>query len=127
MTHENTSTTSGSHEGSGAGHVTSRLGPLLCWAVVFADIGTSVYYTPGILYRQVGAAAGLLVTLTMIVFLLLAVKYAEVSARFPEGGGVVTVASRGINPCSTCRRSAMSWAGEYGDCHRGSTRLSGGS
>jgi amino acid transporter len=84
--------------------VGSRLGPLLCWAVVFADIGTSVYYTPGILYRQVGAAAGLFVTLTMIVFLLLALKYAEVSARFPEGGGVVTVASRGIN----------AWAGAVG-------------
>jgi amino acid transporter len=72
--------------------------------VVFADIGTSVYYTPGILYRQVGAAAGLFVTLTMIVFLLLTLKYAEVSVRFPEGGGVVTVASRGINP----------WAGAVG-------------
>jgi amino acid transporter len=104
VTHENSSTTSGSHEGSGAGHVASRLGPLLCWAVVFADIGTSVYYVPGILYRQVGAAAGLFVTLTMIVFLLLALKYAEVSTRFPEGGGVVTVASRGINP----------WAGAVG-------------
>jgi amino acid transporter len=72
--------------------------------VVFADIGTSVYYTPGILYRQVGAAAGLFVTLTLLVFLLLTLKYAEVSTRFPEGGGVVTVASRGISP----------WAGAVG-------------
>ena len=32
-----------------------KLGPFLCWAVVFADIGTSVYYTPGILYGQVGS------------------------------------------------------------------------
>jgi hypothetical protein len=24
-----------------------QLGPILCWAVVFADIGTSVYYIPG--------------------------------------------------------------------------------
>ena len=85
-------------------HVGSRLGPLLCWAVVFADIGTSVYYVPGILYGQVGAAAGLFVTLTLIVFLLLTLKYAEVSTRFPEGGGVVTVASRGISP----------WAGAVG-------------
>jgi amino acid transporter len=104
VTPENSPATSGSHEGSGAGHAASRLGPLLCWAVVFADIGTSVYYTPGILYRQVGAAAGLFVTLTTIVFVLLAFKYAEVSARFPEGGGVVTVASRGISP----------WAGAVG-------------
>lgn len=35
-----------------------RLGFFLCWAVVFADIGTSVYYTPGILYGQVGKLAG---------------------------------------------------------------------
>ena len=51
MTRENTPATSGGSEGSGAGHVGSRLGPLLCWAVVFADIGTSVYYVPGILIR----------------------------------------------------------------------------
>src|SRR5437764_1287320 len=31
-----------------------RLGPFLCWGVVFADIGTSVYYTPGILFHQPG-------------------------------------------------------------------------
>ena len=104
MTHEHSPASSGVSEGSSAGHVTSRLGPLLCWAVVFADIGTSVYYVPGILYGQVGAAAGLFVTLTMIVFVLLSFKYAEVSARFPEGGGVVTVASRGISP----------WAGAVG-------------
>jgi amino acid transporter len=104
VTRENTPATSGGSEGSGPGHAKSRLGPLLCWAVVFADIGTSVYYVPGILYGQVGAAAGLFVTLTLIVFLLLTLKYAEVSTRFPEGGGVVTVASRGISP----------WAGAVG-------------
>ncbi len=85
-------------------HVNRRLGPLLCWAVVFADIGTSVYYVPGILYRQVGTLAGLFVIMTLVVFLLLTLKYAEVSVRFPEGGGVVTVAARGLNP----------WAGAVG-------------
>jgi hypothetical protein len=25
-----------------------NLGPLLCWSIVFADIGTSIYYVPGI-------------------------------------------------------------------------------
>ena len=30
-----------------------QLGPFLCWAVVFADIGTSIYYVPGILYGTV--------------------------------------------------------------------------
>lgn len=83
----------------GAGeHVGRRLGALLCWAVVFADIGTSVYYTPGILFGQFGHLAGFFVTLTLIAFVLLALKYAEVSVRFPEGGGVVTVSARALNP-----------------------------
>ncbi len=77
-----------------------RLGPYLCWAVVFADIGTSVYYTPGILFgtRGIGLHAALFVGLTTIVFLLLAVKYAEVTIRYPEGGGVVTVGTRALHP-----------------------------
>ncbi len=74
------------------------LGPLLCWGVVFADIGTSVYYTPGILFRQVGVHAALFVSMTLVVFVLLTVKYAEVAARYPEGGGVVTVATRAVHP-----------------------------
>lgn len=75
-----------------------RLGPFLCWAVVFADIGTSVYYAPGIIYSQVGVHAALFVTMTLAVFVLLCVKYAEVAIRYPGGGGVVTVASRAIHP-----------------------------
>src|SRR5437870_6219459 len=75
----------------------SRLGPLLCWAVVFADIGTSVYYVPGILYGNFGTLAGFFVFLTMTVFVLLTLKYAEVTYRFPQGGGVVTVAAQAIN------------------------------
>ena len=85
-------------------HRSNRLGAFLCWAVVFADIGTSVYYVPGILYGQVGKLAGLFVIMTLVVFLLLTLKYAEVSVRFPEGGGVVTVAAHGLNP----------WAGAVG-------------
>src|SRR5579859_7351619 len=53
------------------------LGPLLCWAVVFADIGTSVHYVPGILYGNVGSLAGFFVFLTLSVFVLLTLKYAE--------------------------------------------------
>src|SRR5436189_5248344 len=77
----------------------SLLGPLLCWAVVFADIGTSVYYVPGILYNTngIGSLAGFFVFLTMSVFVLLTLKYSEVTHRFPQGGGVVTVASQAIN------------------------------
>jgi amino acid transporter len=72
--------------------------------VVFADIGSSIYYVPGILYSNVGGLAGFFVLLTMIVFVLLTLKYAEVSARFPEGGGVVSVAAQGIH----------TWAGALG-------------
>src|SRR2546426_5517111 len=73
------------------------LGPILCWAVVFADIGTSIYYVPGILYGTVHALAGFFVFLTMTVFVLLTLKYAEVTYRFPQGGGVVTVAAQAMN------------------------------
>src|SRR5438309_7562667 len=75
-----------------------RIGPFLCWAVVFADIGTSVYYTPGILYGRVGTRAAIFVTMTLLVFVLLAIKYAEVAVRYPEGGGVVTVSTRAFHP-----------------------------
>src|SRR5437764_1120369 len=80
------------------GHRRARLGPFLCWAVVFADIGTSIYYVPGILYGQVGVHAALFVGMTTIAFILLALKYAEVTIRYPEGGGVVTVGTRAIHP-----------------------------
>jgi amino acid transporter len=90
--------------GDGRHQSVGRLGPLLCWAVVFADIGSSIYYVPGILYGRVGNLAGFFVLLTMSVFVLLTLKYAEVSARFPEGGGVVTVAAQAIN----------SWVGALG-------------
>jgi amino acid transporter len=85
-------------------HPGKSLGAFLCWAVVFADIGTSVYYVPGILYGQIGKLAGFFVFLTMSAFVLLTLKYVEVSHRFPEGGGVVTVAARSLNR----------WAGALG-------------
>jgi len=74
------------------------LGWYLCWAVVFADIGTSVYYVPGILYSQYRTRSALFVGMTLIVFVLLTLKYAEVTWRYPEGGGVVTVSSRALHP-----------------------------
>src|SRR3984893_5976788 len=88
-----------SNQAHGDGHGESRnlLGPILCWAVVFADIGTSVYYVPGILYGNFGTLAGFFVLLTTSVFVLLTLKYAEVTHRFPQGGGVVTVAAQAIN------------------------------
>ncbi len=91
------STQSDIHE-SGHGSKSATLGPILCWAVVFADIGTSIYYTPGLLYGTVQTLAGFFVSLTLLVFILLTLKYTEVTHRFPQGGGVVTVAAQAINP-----------------------------
>jgi amino acid transporter len=74
------------------------LGAYLCWAVVFADIGTSVYYVPGILYGPFQGRSALFVLMTLFVFILLCVKYAEVTWRYPEGGGVVNVSSQALHP-----------------------------
>ena len=75
-----------------------NLGAFLCWAVVFADIGTSIYYVPGILYGPFGPRATIFVLMTLCVFVLLCVKYAEVTWRYPEGGGVVNVSSQALHP-----------------------------
>jgi amino acid transporter len=75
-----------------------NLGAFLCWAVVFADIGTSIYYVPGILYGQFRSRAALFVLMTLFVFILLCIKYAEVTWRYPEGGGVVNVSSQALHP-----------------------------
>src|SRR5437660_4637861 len=93
-----------SSAGSHSTHGKATLGPLLCWAVVFADIGSSIYYVPGILYSTVRGLAGFFVLLTLLAFVLLTLKYAEVSQRFPEGGGAVSVAAQAIS----------SWAGALG-------------
>src|SRR5712692_10314954 len=95
--HSITQAASGQADGDEHRHGKNLLGPLLCWAVVFADIGTSVYYVPGILYGNVGSLAGFFVFLTMSVFVLLTLKYSEVTHRFPQGGGVVTVAAQAMN------------------------------
>src|SRR5438552_13138402 len=77
----------------------ANLGPLLCWSIVFADIGTSIYYVPGILSASgYNKRAAIFVLMTLVVFVLLALKYAEVTWRNPEGGGVVTIASRALHP-----------------------------
>jgi amino acid transporter len=83
-----------------------RLGPLLAWAVVFADIGTSIYYVPGILFVDLGgrspSPAAPLVLATGFVFILLALKEVEVSGRYPDGGGVVSVATDAFGPMAGC-------------------------
>jgi amino acid transporter len=83
-----------------------RLGYALAWAVVFADIGTSIYYVPGILFTELGrqtpSPAAAFVLATGLAFILLAFKYVEVAARYPDGGGVVSVASDAFGPMVGC-------------------------
>jgi amino acid transporter/nucleotide-binding universal stress UspA family protein len=81
---------------------TRQLSWLLAWAVVFCDIGTSVYYVPGILYGNVHDATPFFVLLTMGGFILLAFKYIEISWRNPEGGGVVTITTKAFGPMWGC-------------------------
>lgn len=77
---------------------TGRIGWLLVWAVVFCDIGTSVYYVPGILYGTAGDRAGFFVVSTLVAFIFLAIRYVDVTRRFPGGGGVVSVADAAAGP-----------------------------
>ncbi len=85
-----------------------QLTPLLVWAVVFCDIGTSIYYVPGILYGSMerryglGDAAPIFVLSAMVGFLLLAAKYVEICWRKPDGGGVVGIATQAFTPLIGC-------------------------
>jgi amino acid transporter len=81
---------------------TRQLNWFLAWAVVFCDIGTSVYYVPGILYGHVRDATPFFVLLTTGGFILLALKYIEITWRNPEGGGVVTVTTKAFGPMWGC-------------------------
>ncbi|MCC6405916.1 MAG: universal stress protein [Planctomycetes bacterium] len=77
-----------------------QLSPLLVWAVVFADIGTSVYYVPGVLYSdpRIRDLAPFFIGITLVGFVFLALKYIEICWRNPDGGGVVSIASQAISP-----------------------------
>ena len=75
-----------------------QLGWTLAWAVVFCDIGTSVYYVPGILYGEVGNLAAAFIALVTIGFFFLAQKASEVAWRNPDGGGVVSMATTAFGP-----------------------------
>ena len=81
---------------------TRQLYWFLAWAVVFCDIGTSVYYVPGILYGSVGNKTPFFVLLTTIGFIPLALKYIEITWRNPEGGGVVTITTKAFGPMWGC-------------------------
>src|SRR3954470_2711452 len=83
-----------------------RLGPFLAWAGVYADLGTSIYYVPGLLFGELGgrtpSPAAAFVLGTGLAVILLALKYVEVSARYPDGGGVVSVATDAFSPTVGC-------------------------
>lgn len=68
-----------------------KLGWLLVFAVVYADIGTSIFYVPGILYLSIGNLATLAQIITTGVFISIALKYVEICERCPDGGGVVSI------------------------------------
>lgn len=72
----------------GGGRGVGTLGPWLAWAVVFADLGTSIYYVPNVLYGQLGALAPAFVFVVTIAFVLVAAEHLEVAHRFRAGGGV---------------------------------------
>jgi amino acid transporter/nucleotide-binding universal stress UspA family protein len=81
---------------------TRQLNWFLAWAVVFCDIGTSVYYVPGILYGNVGNKTPFFILLTTLAFIPLALKYIEITWRNPEGGGVVTITTKAFGPMWGC-------------------------
>ena len=81
---------------------TRQLNWFLAWAVVFCDVGTSVYYVPGIMYGHVKDATPFFVLLTTFGFILLSLKYIEISWRNPEGGGVVTISTKAFGPIWGC-------------------------
>ena len=48
----------------------ANLGPLLCWSIVFADIGTSIYYVPGIVSSQgYNKRTAIFVVMTAVAFI----------------------------------------------------------
>ena len=87
-------------------HHAGQLSPLLVWAVVFCDIGTFVYYVPGILYAQVGALTPLFIAATIIGFIPLALKYQEICWRNPEGCSWRRSILSGFEKVRSCR---LSW------------------
>src|SRR5256885_16804108 len=63
----------------------ASLGPVLAWAFAFADLGTSIYYVPGILFGMVGTLAPAFVLITTVAFVLVAAEHLEVAHRYQIG------------------------------------------
>jgi amino acid transporter/nucleotide-binding universal stress UspA family protein len=88
----------GRRGGAPAAHRLRHLDAVLCWGVVYAEVGASAYYVPGLLQAQLGAGAAGFVLVACAAFALLAFVQAEVAARQPRGGGVVAIASEAFGP-----------------------------
>lgn len=82
----------------GRGKGVGTLGPVLAWALVFADVGTAVYYVPGVLFAQVGGLASAFILLTTVAFVVIALEHLEVAHRYPEGGGGIAAAVEAFGP-----------------------------
>jgi amino acid transporter len=74
-------------------HRLRPLGPLLCFGIIQANVGSHAYWAPGVLFRDSGAQAAAFVAVTGLAFALLAEKLAEISTRHPGGGGAVSAVS----------------------------------
>jgi amino acid transporter len=74
-------------------HRLRPLGPLLCFGIVHASVGSHAYWAPGVVFRDSGAQAAAFVLAAGLAFALLAEKLAEVAERHAGGGGAVSVAS----------------------------------
>lgn len=85
-------------QASARGRGVGTLGASLAWAVVFADLGTSVYYVPAILHQQMGGVASGFVLAATIAFVLVALGHIEVAHRYPQGGGGVAAAVEAFGP-----------------------------
>ncbi len=88
--------------GDSMSRTAGRLGWMLVWAVVFANVGASVYFVPGFLRGGAGSQAGLYVLALMAALVVLARKEVETIRRFPSGGGAVSVAERAFGPWWGC-------------------------
>jgi amino acid transporter/nucleotide-binding universal stress UspA family protein len=80
----------------------------LVFAIVYADIGTSVFYVPGLLYHSIGNLATLAQLITTGVFISICRKYVEICERCPDGGGVVSIAHEAFK--------GWKWAALLGGC-----------
>lgn len=64
------------------------------FCVVYANVGTNLYYAPGILHESLGNLATLAQLVALVVFASIARRYVELCERCPDGGGVVSICAQ---------------------------------